>query len=59
MKIKVTIFNPAKKHFGTQPEQLEFTGNYAIETMLIKIAEKFFGSKVSEQIEELLKTRVY
>jgi len=37
---------------------MEFTGNYAIEIMLIKTSEKFFGCKVSQTIEDLLKNRI-
>lgn len=58
MKIKLIIFNPHKKIGYTEPDTMEFNGNYAIEFLLIKVSEKFFGSKVSVQIEELLKNRI-
>ena len=56
MKIKVTFFTPNKKERGYEPEEFIYSGNYAIETMLIKTAEKFFGTEVSKKIESLLKT---
>ena len=58
MKIKLSIFTPNKKDKGYEPDKFEFTGNYAVETMLIKVSEKFFGSKVSVAIEDLLKSRI-
>jgi hypothetical protein len=59
MKLKLTIFSPHTKNGKmNEPEQFEFNGNYAIETMLIKISEKYFGLKVSRAIEDLLKTRI-
>lgn len=57
MKIKLLIFTPNKKEHGYEPERFNFEGNYAIETMLIKISEKFFGCKISKAIEDLLKER--
>jgi len=57
MKIKVIFFRPFKKNEYPEHEKIEFNGNYAIETMLIKISEQFFGLKISRQIEELLKNR--
>jgi hypothetical protein len=58
MRIQVSIFSPHNKQHGAEPEKLTFIGNYAIEQLLIKISEKYFGSKVSEKIENLLKTRI-
>jgi len=58
MKIKLIIFNPRNKNNYVEPDTMDFNGNYAIEFLLIKVSEKFFGSKVSAQIEELLKNRI-
>ena len=58
MKIKVTIFTPNKKQYGAEPEIFNFSGNYAFETMLIKMSEKYFGTEISRKIESLLKSRV-
>lgn len=57
MRIKLTLFIPNKKDRGYEPEIMNFKGNYAIETLLIKVAEKFFGCKVSRQIEDILRTK--
>lgn len=58
MKIKLIIFKPLLKGQYNDPDKMDFIGNYAIETMLIKVSEKFFGAKVSRGIEDLLKTRI-
>lgn len=59
MKLKLTIFSPHTKNGKlNEPEKFEFNGNYAIETLLIKISEKYFGIKVSRAIEDLLKSRM-
>lgn len=58
MKIILKIFTPNKKEYGHEPERMEFNGNYAIETMIIKISEKYFGVKVSRKIEDMLKDRI-
>ena len=54
MKIHLTIFTPK----NGSPEKVEYTGNYAVETMLIKTTEKYFGKRISEKLENILKTRV-
>lgn len=58
MRIEVKFFTPNKKEFGREPERMIFIGNYAIETMIIKIAEKYFGKGISDKIEMLLKNRI-
>lgn len=58
MKIKLIIFPPLIKNKFVEPEKFEFKGNYAIETLLIKISEKYFGVKISRKIEDLLKTKL-
>ena len=58
MKIVVTIQKPTKTTHYEEPEKHIFNGNYALEMMLIKISEKYFGSKVSAKIEDLLKSRI-
>lgn len=61
MKIKLTIFNPAKKRngkHGVEPDIYEYKGNYALETMIIKIIEEYFGPKISDSVEALLKVRI-
>lgn len=34
-----------------------YKGNYALETMLFKVTEKFFGVNIRIKLEDLLKTR--
>jgi hypothetical protein len=42
----------------TKPSKYFFKGNYAIEQLLLKISEIYFGSKVKAEIEDLLKMRI-
>ena len=58
MKIKISFFTPHKKFGKSEPDVMNFEGNYAIETMLIKVTEKFFGTKIALQVESLLKSRI-
>jgi len=58
MRIEIKFFNPNKKQHGNAPERFLYAGNYAVETMLIRISEIYFGKKVSDSIEALLKTRI-
>lgn len=55
MRIEVKLFHPNKKEFGFKPESIIFSGNYAFETMLIKLSEKYISPEVSRQIESILK----
>lgn len=41
-----------------QLQKFTYKGNFALETMLIKITEKFFGEKVRIEFEYLLKKRI-
>ena len=47
IKIVITHDNEVRK--------FEFSGNYALETMFIKLAEKYFGVDMALKIEELFK----
>lgn len=39
-----------------EPLKREFHGNYAIEIMIIRITEIYFGREISTKIEGVLKT---
>lgn len=41
-----------------EPMKQEFHGNFAIETMVIRITEHYFGKDVSIKIERILTGRV-
>lgn len=58
MKIKAIFFEHSQKHGTKEPFTMEFSGNYAIETLLIKVSERFFGSDIAEKIEKLLKSKI-
>lgn len=58
MKIHLTIFTPNKKQIGYSPEKFIYNGNYALETMIIKITEKYFGLTIARKIEDLLNNRL-
>jgi len=57
MYIKLIIIDNRTVEYG-KPSEYIFKNNYAVETMLIKISEIYFGKKVSNAIEWLLKERV-
>lgn len=52
MYIKLTIID------NNSPSKHIFKSNYAIETMLVKITEIYFGKEASLKIEDLLKLRL-
>lgn len=58
MKIRVIIFESNKKERGYDPEKLEFTGNYALETMINKLLTKYYGMKIASLVEDLLRDRL-
>lgn len=51
MKIFLKIFETNKE----EPYKLELSGNWALETMILKLSEKYFGNKCKEKMEDLLK----
>jgi hypothetical protein len=57
MYIKIKIIDNRIKEYN-KPTEYIFKDNYAIETMLIKISEIYFGKEISLRIEDLLKTRI-
>ncbi len=60
MFIKLTIRDGKQNKSGytNHPTEYIYKGNYAIEQMLIRQTEIYFGVKVSSQLEEILKTRI-
>lgn len=59
MFIELTILDGKRdKDNYTKPTKYFFKGNYAIEQLLLKISEIYFGTKIKNQIEDLLKTRI-
>ena len=57
MYIKLKIVNNRRVEYN-KPNEYIFKDNYAIETMLIKITEIYFGKEISLRIEDLLKKRI-
>jgi hypothetical protein len=49
MHIFLTIIGETK-----EPLKLEFHGNYAIEIMLFKVSERYFGVTISEKIKTII-----
>lgn len=59
MHIELMILDGKRdKNNYTKPTRFSFKGNYAIEQLLLKVAETYFGSKIKSQIEDLLKSRL-
>lgn len=57
MYIKLKIIDNRIREYN-KPSEYIFKDNYAIETMLIKISEIYFGKEISLRIEDLLKKRI-
>ena len=57
MYIKLKIIDNRRREYN-KPTEYIFRDNYAVETMLKKISEIYFGKKVSLKIEDLLKERI-
>ena len=57
MKIMLIIFPRFKKGCSNEPQKITYSGNTALETMLIQTTEKYFGSEISLKLESMLKTR--
>jgi len=58
MFIELTILDGKRTKNYTKATKYFFKGNYAIEQLLLKISEIYFGSKVKAEIEDLLKMRI-
>lgn len=59
MFIKLFILEGKRdKNNYSKPTEFVFKGNYAIEQLLIKTSEIYFGKRISDQIEDLLKSRI-
>lgn len=59
MFIEVTILDGKRtKDNYTKPTKYFFKGNYAIEQLLLKITEIYFGSKIKAEFEDMLKLRI-
>jgi len=58
MNIKVYILEKKVKGQYIKPIEYEFKGNYALEFMFIRLADVYFGQKISLEIESSIKKRV-
>jgi hypothetical protein len=59
MFIELTILDGKRdKNNYTKPTKYFFKGNYAIEELLLKVSEVYFGSKIKNQVEDLLTVRI-
>ena len=54
MKIKIVIFDESRQNKG-EPEIMTYKGMFALETMIIKLTEKYIGNDISRKFESLLK----
>lgn len=56
MDIKLFILE--HKSGYQKPIEYEYHGNYALEIMIFRITEIYFGEKISKQIEEIIQGRI-
>ena len=54
MRIFLTIFEPKEQ----KPTKMEFNGNWSLELMINKLLTKYYGSKIAEKVDDLLKERI-
>lgn len=57
MKIKIILFAHDRKTNAYESERYEFTGDWALETMIEKLLEKFYGTKISSKVMSYLRER--
>jgi hypothetical protein len=58
MDIKIRILEKKVKGQYIKPVEYEFHGNYALEIMFFRLAEIYFGNKISLKIESIIKERL-
>ena len=51
MRIFLTIYSNNQK----VPEKMDFKGSFAVETLLIKVTERYFGTGIALRLEDMLK----
>lgn len=54
MRIQLIFFKPNNTHTRMIEEKRNYTGNYALETMVLKLLEEFYSPKVSEEVRKIL-----
>jgi hypothetical protein len=58
MDIKLSILDKPKNGEYKKPMLYEYHGNYALEIMIFRISEIYFGIVVSKKIEEIINRRI-
>jgi hypothetical protein len=54
MRIQIIFFKPNHNHTRIIEEKENYTGNYALETMILKLLERHYSPKVSEEVKRIL-----
>lgn len=58
MRIQLIFFKPNNNHTRMIEDKRNFTGNYALETMILKLLEEHYSPKVSEEVKKILTNKV-
>jgi hypothetical protein len=59
MEIHMLIIDGRKvKNKYVPPTKLHFKGNFALEQCILKLVEAYFGPKLKDTVEDLLKARI-
>lgn len=58
MRIQLIFFRPDKTHTRIIEEKRNYTGNYALETMILKLLEEHYSPKVSNDVKKILTNNV-
>lgn len=59
MRIQLIFFKPNYNHTRLIEEKRSFTGNYALETMILKLLEESYSPKVSNEVRKILTNKVF
>lgn len=59
MRIQLTFFKPNNTHTRIIEEKRNYTGNYALETMILKLLEEHYSPKVSDDVKKILTNKVF
>ena len=58
MRIQLIFFRNNHNHTRLIPEKKNYTGNYALETMILELLEQYYSPKISNDVKKLLTNTV-
>jgi hypothetical protein len=58
MKLKLIIFEWDNKNKRFKEFKSDYMGNYALETMILKLLERYYSPKVMSEVQKILTNKV-